>query len=169
MKTARENESWSDLEEKARVLTSCTYEKGKTWGKEMGLRYGCAVEDVFTGMVLHSSGWQSVFFSPERKAYLGFPPVNTNDTLIQHKRWSTGLLEIFLSDYCPWTHGVGRLKLGQIMCYSFYTLWALWCLPMLCYALLPPLAMVNGVPIFPKVCGIFSSCSMLNDVHWLLM
>ncbi|XXG68774.1 hypothetical protein AAC387_Pa06g1783 [Persea americana] len=150
VKPARENESWSDLEEKARVLTSCTYEKGKTWGKEMGLRYGCAVEDVFTGMVLHSSGWQSVFFSPERKAYLGFPPVNTNDTLIQHKRWSTGLLEIFLSDYCPWTHGVGRLKLGQIMCYSFYTLWALWCLPMLCYALLPPLAMVNGVPIFPK-------------------
>lgn len=117
----------------------------------MGLMYGCAVEDVFTGLVLQSKGWQSVYCTPERKAYLGLAPVNTNDTLIQHKRWSTGLLEIFLSDYCPLTNGVGKLKLGQIMCYSFYTLWALWCLPMLIYALVLPLAMANGISLFPKV------------------
>ncbi|XP_068655962.1 cellulose synthase-like protein E6 [Aristolochia californica] len=149
-KPVGEDLSWSELETKGKAVTSCTYENGKPWGKEMGLMYGCAVEDVFTGLVLHSRGWNSVFCSPERKAYLGLAPVNTNDTLIQHKRWSTGLLEIFLSDYCPWTNGVGKLKLGQIMCYSFYTLWALWCLPMLCYALLPPLAMVKGIPLFPK-------------------
>ncbi|XP_058070313.1 cellulose synthase-like protein E6 [Magnolia sinica] len=149
-KPAGGNESWRELEAKAKALSSCTYENGKPWGKDMGLMYGCAVEDVFTGVVLQSRGWQSVFCSPKRTAYLGFPPVNTNDTLIQHKRWSTGLLEIFLSDYCPWTHGVGRLKLGQIMCYSFYTLWALWCLPMVCYALFLPLAAANDIPIFPK-------------------
>ncbi|KAK1305383.1 Cellulose synthase-like protein E6 [Acorus calamus] len=144
------NVNWDELEAKAKVVTSCNYEMGKPWGKEMGLMYGCAVEDVFTGLVLHTRGWRSVYCGPEREAYLGMAPTNVNDTLVQHKRWSTGLLQIFLSDYCPWTRGLGKLKMGQIMCYSFYTLWALWCMPMLCYALLPSLALAHGIPLFPK-------------------
>ncbi|XP_010274113.1 PREDICTED: cellulose synthase-like protein E6 isoform X3 [Nelumbo nucifera] len=175
-KSVKGSKNWTELEEKAKELIRCDYEMGKPWGKEMGVMYGCAVEDVFSGLVFHSRGWQSVFCSPERKAYLGLAPVNTNDTLIQHKRWSTGSLEIFLSDYCPWTHGVGRLKLGQIMCYSFYTLWALWCLPMLCYALIPPLAMANGISLFPQVTdpwfkvfaslGIASHIFSLGELMW---
>ncbi|OVA04852.1 Cellulose synthase [Macleaya cordata] len=170
------SKNWAEFEVKAKTVTSCTYEKGKPWGDEMGLMYGSAVEDVFTGLVLQSRGWQSVFCSPERKAFLGLAPVNTNDTLIQHKRWSTGLLEIFLSDYCPWTNGVGKLKLGQIMCYSFYTLWALWCLPMLIYAIVTPLAMVNGISLFPKgsdpwfrvftFLGIASHIFSLGELMW---
>ncbi|PIA25318.1 hypothetical protein AQUCO_11800010v1 [Aquilegia coerulea] len=173
-KSVRGNKNWEDLAVKAKALASSTFETGKPWGKEMGLMYGCAVEDVFTGLVLQSRGWQSVFYAPERKAYLGLAPVNTNDTLIQHKRWSTGLLEIFLSEYCPWT--VGKLKLGQIMCYSFYTLWSLWCLPMLTYAFVLPLAMVNGIPLFPKVSdpwfklfaflGIASHAFSLGELMW---
>ncbi|RZC67692.1 hypothetical protein C5167_011380 [Papaver somniferum] len=154
-KSVRGSKNWVELEVHAKLVTTCTYEEGKPWGSEMGLMYGSAVEDVYTGLVLHSRGWNSIFCSPERKAFLGLAPVNTNDTLIQHKRWSTGLLEIFLSDYCPMSlanlFGDGKLKLGQIMCYSFYTLWALWCLPMLIYAVVPPLAMVNGISLFPKV------------------
>ncbi|CAN6459470.1 unnamed protein product [Victoria cruziana] len=143
---------WSALEEKAKALASVDYENDTEWGKKMGVMYGCAVEDVFTGIVLQSRGWQSVYCSPEdRKAYLGLAPNNTNDTLIQHKRWSTGLLEIFLSDYCPWTHRPRRLTLGQIMCYSFYTLWALWSLPMLSYAILPSLSILKSTTLFPKV------------------
>ncbi|KAF9589829.1 hypothetical protein IFM89_028764 [Coptis chinensis] len=175
-KSVQGSKSWNDLEVKAKDLTSCTFENGKLWGKEMGLMYGCAVEDVFTGLVLHSRGWQSVYCAPERKAYLGLAPVNTNDTLIQHKRWSTGLLEIFVSDYCPWTNGIGKLKLGQLMCYSFYTLWALWCLPMITYGLVLPLAMVNDISLFPKVSdpwfkvfaflGIASHLFSLGELLW---
>ncbi|KAF3773699.1 Cellulose synthase-like protein E6, partial [Nymphaea thermarum] len=166
-------DEWSTLEEKAKALASADFEKGTEWGKKMGLMYGCAVEDVFTGMVLHSRGWQSVFCSPEdRNAYLGLAPVNTNDTLIQHKRWSTGLLEIFLSDYCPWTHGPRRLKLGQIMCYSFYTLWALWGLPMLCYAILPSLCIFKDIPLFPKASDpwfrVFAFLGMASHVFSLV-
>ncbi|KAJ8642046.1 hypothetical protein MRB53_018740 [Persea americana] len=76
-----EQEKWSELEAKAKALTTCTSEHGKLWGKEMGLMYGCPVEDLFTGLALHSRAWS---------------------------------------------------------------------LPILCYALLPPLAMANGVSLFPK-------------------
>ncbi|XXG65827.1 hypothetical protein AAC387_Pa05g3438 [Persea americana] len=145
-----EQEKWSELEAKAKALTTCTSEHGKPWGKEMGLMYGCPVEDLFTGLALHSRGWQSVYLTPKRKAFLGLSPQNTNNTLIQYKRWSSGLLQVFFSHLCPFTHGIGRLKWGQIMCYTFYTLWAAWSLPILCYALLPPLAMANGVSLFPK-------------------
>ncbi|XP_058106838.1 cellulose synthase-like protein E6 isoform X2 [Magnolia sinica] len=144
-----ENKNWNELEEKAKTLTRCTYEQGKPWGKEMGVMYGSAVEDVFTGMVLHSKGWKSVLCSPERKAYLGYSPVNANDSLIQHKRWTTGLLELFLSGFCPWTYGVGRLTFGHLLCYTAFSLWGLWSFPILAYGLLPPLAMVNAIPIFP--------------------
>ncbi|KAK1327115.1 Cellulose synthase-like protein E6 [Acorus calamus] len=142
------NVNWDELEAKAKVVTSCNYELGKPWGKEMGLMYGCAVEDVFTGLVLHTRGWRSVYCGPEREAYLGMAPANVNDTLVQHKRWSTGLLQIFLSDYCPWTRGLGKLKMGQIMCYSFYTLWALWCMPMLVMLCFLPWLWLMGFPCF---------------------
>eukprot|EP00268_Persea_americana_P032643 TRINITY_DN3212_c0_g1_i3.p1 TRINITY_DN3212_c0_g1~~TRINITY_DN3212_c0_g1_i3.p1 ORF type:complete len:728 (-),score=69.71 TRINITY_DN3212_c0_g1_i3:596-2779(-) len=176
-KPGGENEDWSELEAKARTVTSCTSELGKPWGKDMGLMYGCPVEDVYTGLALHSRGWQSVYFTPERKAFLGLSPQNTNDTLIQYKRWSTGLLQVFFSHLCPLTHGIGRLKWGQIMCYAFYTLWAPWSLPILCYALLPPLAMANGISLFPKVSdpwfkvfaflGIASHAYSLGELLWV--
>ncbi|XXG65831.1 hypothetical protein AAC387_Pa05g3440 [Persea americana] len=172
-----ESDKWSDLEVKAKAVTTCTYEHGKPWGKEMGLMYGCPVEDVFTGLALHSRGWQSVCFSPQKRAFLGLSPRNTNDTLMQYKRWAAGLLEVFLSHLCPFTHGIGRLKLGQIMCYSFYTLWALWSLPILCYALLPALAMANGISLFPKASdpwfkvfaflGIASHAYSLGELLWI--
>lgn len=144
------NNNWSELEEKARDLTSCSHEQGKLWGKEMGLIYGCATEDVLTGLTLHLRGWKSVYCTPERKGFLGLAPINLNDTLIQHKRWATGLLEIFISGYCPLTSGIGRMSWAQIMSYSYYCLWAAWSLPILCYALLPPIAMVKAIPLFPK-------------------
>ncbi|RWR81913.1 cellulose synthase-like protein E6 isoform X1 [Cinnamomum micranthum f. kanehirae] len=144
---------------------------------QMGLMYGCPVEDVYTGLALHSRGWRSVYLTPERKAFLGLVPQNTNDTLIQYKRWSSGLLQVFFSHLCPFTHGIGRLKWGQIMCYTFYTFWAPWSLPILCYALLPPLAMVNGISLFPKVSdpwfkvfaflGIASHAYSLGELLWV--
>lgn len=151
LKVCEENEKWSELEANAKAVTSCTYEHGKPWGKEMGLMYGCPVEDLLTGLALHKRGWQSLYFIPEKKAFLGLAPQNTNDALIQYKRWSTGLLEVFVSHLFPFTHGIERLKWGQIMSYNLFTLWATWSLPIFCYALLPPLAMAKGISLFPKV------------------
>lgn len=34
-KACGENDKWSDLEVKAKAVTTCTYEHGKPWGKEV--------------------------------------------------------------------------------------------------------------------------------------
>ncbi|KAK9091838.1 hypothetical protein Syun_026749 [Stephania yunnanensis] len=51
----------SELEETSKSLADCSYEKGTQWGNEMGLLYGCPVEDVITGLSIQCRGWKSAF------------------------------------------------------------------------------------------------------------
>ncbi|KAG6661814.1 hypothetical protein CIPAW_03G201000 [Carya illinoinensis] len=82
-------ETASVLEDTSKVLASCTYEeKYAQWGNEMGLKYGCPVEDVITGLAIQCRGWRSIYFNPERKGFLGLAPTTLLQTLIQHRRWS---------------------------------------------------------------------------------
>ncbi|KAK1391587.1 cellulose synthase-like protein E6 [Heracleum sosnowskyi] len=90
-----------DLEERLKDLASCTFEKDTEWGNEVGLKYGCAVEDVITGLSIKYNGWKSVYYKPERKGFLGVAPTSLYPTLVQHKRWSGGDLQILLSKYSP--------------------------------------------------------------------
>ena len=115
--------------------------------------YGSAAEDVLTGFVIQSRGWKSAYCTPSRKAFLGGAPVNLNDTLVQNKRWSAGLLEAFLSKFCPYVYGIQRTRIAQRMCYGVFCLWAPSSLYILCYGLFPALFMLNGVSLFHK--GIF--------------
>eukprot|EP00253_Pinus_taeda_P003863 PITA_03863 len=112
--------------------------------------YGCAVEDGLTGFVIQCRGWKSIYCSPRRKAFLGRAPLNLNDTLTQIKRWTAGYLEFFLSPFCPYIYGIQRISIAQRMCYGFYCLMAPPSLYMLCYGLVPALAMLDGISLFPK-------------------
>ncbi|XP_057836463.2 cellulose synthase-like protein E6 isoform X2 [Cryptomeria japonica] len=137
--------------DEAKGLANCGYEKNTQWGKKVGMLYDCAVEDVLTGFSIHCRGWKSVFYSPKRYAFVGCAPVNLNDTLIQNKRWATGLLEIFVSKFSPVSYGIRHTKLAQNMCYSYYFLWAPSSLPLICYGLVPALCMVTGLSVFPQI------------------
>ncbi|KAK2639637.1 hypothetical protein Ddye_027432 [Dipteronia dyeriana] len=97
----KSEESLHELEAKLKVLASCTYEENTQWGKETGLKYGCPVEDVITGLSIQCKGWRSVYFNPERKAFVGVAPITLPQTLVQHKRWSEGNFLILLSKYRP--------------------------------------------------------------------
>eukprot|EP01018_Ginkgo_biloba_P022409 Gb_25252 [translate_table: standard] len=132
-------------------FANCTWEENTEWGKKIGMIYGCAVEDVLTGFTIHSRGWKSAYCNPKRKAFLGCAPVNLNDTLTQHKRWSAGLLELFVSKFCPYVHGIQHTRIAHRMGYSRYSFWALLPFPTFCYALLPGLCLINGLSLFPKV------------------
>eukprot|EP01018_Ginkgo_biloba_P003000 Gb_14756 [translate_table: standard] len=148
---AKDKISLSLMLQEAQTLASCTYEDNTDWGKNAsGLIYGCASEDVLTGFIIQCRGWKSVYCNPQQKAFLGCAPTNCNDILIQMKRWATGLMEIFMSKYCPYVYGIGRTKISQRMCYSYYNLWALRPIPIICYGLLPALCMHNGLSLFPK-------------------
>ncbi|KAF3783547.1 Cellulose synthase-like protein E6 [Nymphaea thermarum] len=149
-------ESADVLEERGKFLTSCTSEENTMWGTEVGLKYGCPVEDVITGIAIQCRGWRSVYFNPKRAAFIGAAPATLNDTLIQRERWAEGNFQIFLSRYCTFVYGKGKISLGLQMCYSIYGLWAPSSLPALCYAIAPSLCLLNNVSLFPKISTLWS-------------
>ncbi|XP_051135628.1 LOW QUALITY PROTEIN: cellulose synthase-like protein E1 [Andrographis paniculata] len=144
-------ESTTHLEERIAELASCTFEKNTLWGREMGVKYGCLVEDMLTGLSIQSRGWKSVYFNPKRTAFLGLATTTLEQTLVQHKRWSEGDLQIFLSRHNPVWIGLGRISVGLMMGYSVYFLWALNCFATLYYSVIPSLYLLKGIALFPQV------------------
>ncbi|KAI4306227.1 hypothetical protein L6164_029520 [Bauhinia variegata] len=143
--------SLDELEEKSKALASCASEENTLWGKEMGLKYGCVVEDVITGLTMQCQGWKSVYYNPQRKAFLGVAPNTLPQTLVQHKRWSEGHFQIVLSKYNSAWYGHGRISIGLQMGYLRYNLWAANCLPTLYYSIIPSLYLLKGISLFPQV------------------
>ncbi|KAM0853414.1 hypothetical protein ACQ4PT_051093 [Festuca glaucescens] len=140
-----------ETEEKAKSLATCTYEHNTQWGDDIGVKYGCPVEDVITGLAIHCRGWESVCNSPTRPAFLGVGPTTLAQTLLQHKRWSEGNFSIFVSKYCPFLFGHGKIKLRHQMGYCIYGLWAPNSLATLYYVTIPSLALLKGIPLFPEI------------------
>ncbi|KVH88497.1 Cellulose synthase, partial [Cynara cardunculus var. scolymus] len=128
------------LEKACKILAICTYEQNTRWGKEMGLKYGCAVEDVINGIAIKCRGWRSVPLQPRKKR-----------TLIQTKRWAEGDFQIFLSKYCPLVYGHGRIPLKLQISYCCYLLWALNCWATLYYVVVPSYCLLRGISLFPKL------------------
>lgn len=138
------------LEEKSKVLANCSYEENTEWGKEMGLKYGCPVEDVITGLSIQCRGWKSVYFNPERKAFLGVAPTTLAQVLVQHKRWSEGDFQILLSKFSPAWYANGKISLGLQLGYCCYCFWAANCLAVLYYSIVPSLYLLRGISLFPQ-------------------
>ncbi|KAJ8644397.1 hypothetical protein MRB53_006145 [Persea americana] len=144
-------ETLEELEERAKGFASSTYELGTQWGKEMGLKYGCLVEDVLTGLAIHCKGWKSIYFDPSRDAFLGLAPTTLLQSLVQHKRWVEGHLQIVFSRHCPFIQGHGKIKLPHQMAYCFFNLWPLHAIPTVYYAVIPPIYLLHGIPLFPEI------------------
>ncbi|KAM6579268.1 hypothetical protein CsatA_003042 [Cannabis sativa] len=160
-----------DMEQSAKIVASCSYEKGTEWGKEIGLIYGCPVEDIVTGLAIQCRGWKSIYYNPKRYAFVGVAPTTLEFALVQYKRWSEGLSQIFLSKYCPFIYGHGKIKLGAQMGYCIYLLWAPLSLPTIFYTVVPSLCLLNGVPLFPEVSSPwflpFAYCFIAKSVYSL--
>lgn len=130
---------------------------------QMGLKYGCPAEDVVTGLSIQSRGWKSVYSKPERDAFLGVSPTTLLQLLVQHKRWSEGNFQIFISKYCPAWHAHGKISLGFRLGYCCYGLWAPSCLATLFYSVVPSLYLLKGIPLFPEVSSLinFLICTLV--------
>ncbi|KAH7843196.1 hypothetical protein Vadar_013722 [Vaccinium darrowii] len=144
-------ESADELETRVKDLASCAYERNTQWGKEMGLRYGCPVEDVITGLSIQCLGWKSVYYNPTRNGFLGVASTSLDITLLQHKRWSEGDLLILLSRYSPAWYGLGKISPGLQMGYCTYCLWAPNSLATVFYSMVPSLYLLRGISLFPQV------------------
>jgi cellulose synthase/poly-beta-1,6-N-acetylglucosamine synthase-like glycosyltransferase len=144
-------ESADELEARVKDFASCAYEHNTEWGKKMGLRYGCPVEDVITGLSILFMGWKSIYYNPTRKAFLGIAPTSLDQMLLQHKRWSEGDFQIFLSRFSPAWYGLGRISPGLQMALCTYLLWAPNCLATIFYSVVPSLYLLRGISLFPQV------------------
>lgn len=120
-----------------------------TW--QIGLKYGCPVEDVLTGLTIQCKGWRSVYYKPERKGFLGVTATTLDQTLVQHKRWSEGDLMILFSKYSPAWYGLGKLNPGLLLGYLTYCLWSPNCVATLYYSIVPSLYLLKGISLFPQV------------------
>ncbi|KAJ9183063.1 hypothetical protein P3X46_006977 [Hevea brasiliensis] len=140
-----------ELEEETKPLASCTYEQNTEWGNEIGLKYGCLVEDVITGLLTQCKGWKSVYLNPERKAFLGVAPITLSQTLVQQKRWSEGHLQILLSKYSPAWYAHAKISLGLQLGYICYNIWSVNCLATLYYSIIPSLYLLKGISLYPQV------------------
>ncbi|TXG50720.1 hypothetical protein EZV62_023244 [Acer yangbiense] len=134
----------------AHRVAGCNYENQTNWGSKIGFRYGSLSEDYFTGFRQHCEGWRSVFCHPERPAFYGDAPNNLLDLLHQNKRWAIGLLQVTFSKYSPVIFGIRSMGLMGLT-YSHSAFWTSFSIPIIVYAFLPQLALLNGVTIFPKV------------------
>ncbi|KAK0608867.1 hypothetical protein LWI29_037198 [Acer saccharum] len=146
----------STLLQEAKVLASSTYESNTEWGEKVGFLYESVAEDFFTGFILHCKGWKSTYLTPSRPQFLGSSTTNLNDLLIQGIRWSSGLIQVGVSRFCPLTYGSLRMSFLQSLCYGELALFPLfYCLPLWCFATVPQLCLLNGISLYPEVSSPF--------------
>ncbi|CAL8157700.1 unnamed protein product [Prunus armeniaca] len=141
----------SEVMELAYCVAACNYENNTNWGLKIGVRYGSLVEDYFTGYRLQCEGWKSIFCHPDRAAFYGDIPINLVEVLNQNKRWAVGLLEVAFSKFSPITFGTRAMGPLMGLAYAHSGFWPIWSIPIISYAFLPQLTLLNGVTIFPKV------------------
>ncbi|KAL3635771.1 hypothetical protein CASFOL_020318 [Castilleja foliolosa] len=134
----------------AHCVARCDYEN-QNWGSKMGFRYGSLVEDYYTGFRLQCEGWESIYCNPVRPAFMGDVPITLIDSLNQVRRWDVGLLEVGFSKYSPLTFGIKAMGVLMGQSYAHYAFWPIWSIPITIYAFLPSLALLQGIPVFPKV------------------
>ncbi|KAJ1400045.1 Nucleotide-diphospho-sugar transferase [Sesbania bispinosa] len=137
--------------EAASEVANCDYEYGTAWGKQVGWIYGSTSEDVLTGLKFHTKGWRSEVCSPNPIAFMGCSPQDNLGQMAQHKRWASGLLEIFLSKHCPIFGTLfGKLQFRECLAYIWITNWALRSVPEICYAILPAYCIITNSSFLPN-------------------
>jgi len=147
-----DHQNFSSLMKETQFLASCAYENQTKWGKEVGFLYFSVAEDYFTSLVnMHCKGWKSVFCDPARPAFLGAGTTNLNDLLVQSTRWSSGLVEVALSRFCPLIYGPKKMSVLQTMCYGELAFFPFYFLPLWCFATIPQLCLLNGISVYPEV------------------
>ncbi|KAL0376739.1 UNVERIFIED_CONTAM: hypothetical protein Scaly_0791500 [Sesamum calycinum] len=71
--------------------------------------------------------------------------------LVQQTRWVFGLMQIALSRFNPLIYAPFRLSILETMWYAAGCLESLYVLPVYGLAIIPPVCLLYGIPLYPKV------------------
>ncbi|RVW55864.1 Cellulose synthase-like protein G2 [Vitis vinifera] len=118
---------------------------------QVGVLYHSVSEDVVTGYTLHCKGWTSVFCVPSRPQFVGSSVTNLNDLLVQGTRWSSGLVDVGISKFCPFIYGPLKMSFLENICYSELSFFPFYFLPVWCFGTIPQLCLFHGIPLYPEV------------------
>ncbi|KAK2370181.1 cellulose synthase protein H1 [Trifolium repens] len=146
----------SNFIEEAIRISDCGYEYGTDWGKKMGWLYGSISEDVPTGLNMQKKGWRSECCTPDQTAFMGCAPGGFLTTMIQQKRWSSGLTVVFFSKHSP-VMGIlfGKIQFRAGLSYCWLTNWGLRSVFEVSYAALVAYCIITNTSIFPKGLGLW--------------
>jgi cellulose synthase/poly-beta-1,6-N-acetylglucosamine synthase-like glycosyltransferase len=118
----------------------------------VGWIYGSTSEDILTGLEIHTRGWKSEICSPDPIAFRGCSPQDNIVSMIQQKRWASGLFDILLSRYNPILGFLfGKLQFREALGYVWFLTWALRSVPEICYAALPAYCIFTNSSFLPEV------------------
>nr|GLL22507.1 cellulose synthase-like protein E1 [Ipomoea trifida] len=92
-----------ELEERLQELVSCTYEENSQWGYEIGLKYGCPVEDTLVQRKRWSEGYLQVLFSKYSPVWYGLGKLSTGLILgtLSFCLWSPNCLPVLYYSTVP--------------------------------------------------------------------
>ncbi|QCE09538.1 cellulose synthase A [Vigna unguiculata] len=161
----------SDCIEEAVQVAGCEYECGTWWGEKIGWLYGSIAEDVPTGLNIHRRGWRSECCTPDPIAFTGCAPRGLLSSMVQQKRWATGLTVVFFGKHSPIMGMIfGKIQFRAGLSYSWLANWGLRSVFEVCYALLPPYCIITDTSIFPKGPGLWIPIALfvIYSIHTLL-
>lgn len=154
-----------------------------------GIQYGTQTEDAYTGNILHTAGWDSVYF---RKDFEGEPkdrirlcegavPETVAASMGQRKRWAKGAVQILLMknesevdpDWrpprVPAPDPKPSLVFARKMFFYDSVLYPFGSIPALCYVTVAVYYLCTGdAPIYAKGTEFLYSFLPLMLVRWLL-
>ncbi|XP_045804574.1 cellulose synthase-like protein B4 [Trifolium pratense] len=162
--------SLSNFIEEAIRISDCGYEYGTDWGKKMCWLYGSISEDVPTGLNMQKKGWRSECCTPDQTAFTGCAPGGFLTTMIQQKRWSSGLTVVFFSKHSP-VMGIlfGKIQFRAGLSYCWLTNWGLRSVFEVSYAALVAYCIISNTSIFPKGPGLWIPLTLyvIYTIHTL--
>ncbi|CAJ1956282.1 unnamed protein product [Sphenostylis stenocarpa] len=161
----------SNFIEAATQVANCEYEYDTFWGKQLGWLYGSISEDVPTGLNIQRRGWRSECCTPDLIAFQGCTPRGLISTMIQKKRWASGLAVVFFGKHSPLMGMLfGKIQFRAGLSYFWITTWGLRALFLVCYVALLAHCMIANTSIFPKGLGLWTAISLfvIYNIYTLL-
>ncbi|XP_027339841.1 cellulose synthase-like protein B4 [Abrus precatorius] len=157
--------------EAAIQVANCGYEYGTSWGNKIGWLYGSVSEDIPTGFNIHRKGWRSECCTPDPIAFTGCAPRGLVSTMIQQKRWASGVTVSFFGKHSPLLGFLfGKIQFRTCLSYFWIANWGIRSVFEVCYAALPAYCIITNTNIFPKGLGLWAPIALfvVYMVHTLL-
>ncbi|CAL0332166.1 unnamed protein product [Lupinus luteus] len=161
----------SNFTEEAIQIADCAYENGTSWGKQLGWIYGSISEDVPSGLNMQRKGWRSEGCTPDPVPFTGCAPGGLISTMVQQKRWASGLTVVFFSKHSPVMCSLfGKVQFRSALSYCWLTNWGLRSVFEVLYAVLPVYCIITNTNFLPQGLGLWIhvSLALIYYIHTLV-